>query len=322
MEISCSFPPRPDVVDLARLAEDLGYKRVWIYDSPAFYGDVWITLARIAEHTRRVEIGPAVLVPSLRHVATQAAAIASLVELAPKRVVVALGSGFTGRMALGKKALRWSFVETYIRQLKALLRGETVEVDGAAVKLLHPPGFSAPFPIDVPIIAAANGPKGLAVAQELGDGVMCVGNPQPGFKRCSLLAFGTVLDPDEAADSERAFAAAGPALSAAYHGIYEAGGESVDNFPGGAEWRARLEALPSRTRHLALHEGHLVYVNERDRPLLNGDMLRALTWTGTREEVRQRVELAAGQGATEILYAPMGPDVARELREFATAAGL
>jgi len=125
MDISCAFPPGPGVVGHVQLAEQLGYRRAWIYDSPALYGDVWVMLARIAERTSRIAIGPGVLVPSLRHVLTQASAIATLAELAPGRLVVAIGTGFTGRMVLGQRALPWSMVATYIRQLRALLRGET-----------------------------------------------------------------------------------------------------------------------------------------------------------------------------------------------------
>ena len=49
MELSFSLPPGPRVVEYARLAESLGYRRLWLYDSPLLYIDVWVTLARVAE---------------------------------------------------------------------------------------------------------------------------------------------------------------------------------------------------------------------------------------------------------------------------------
>jgi 5,10-methylenetetrahydromethanopterin reductase len=320
VEISCAFPPGPDVVEHAVLAESLGYERAWVYDSPALYPDVWVTLARIAEQTDRIGLGPAVLIPSLRHVLTQATAIATLEGLAQGRTVAAIGTGFTGRMALGQRPLPWREVESYVRNLRALLRGEQVTVDGSVIQMIPPAGYLPPPPIAVPILVAANGPKGLRVASELGDGVMTVGAGQPGFDWCAVLAFGTVLDHGEPPSSARALAAAGPALTVVYHGTYEVDPAAVDLLPGGAEWRATVEQQPEPARHLAVHEGHLVHVTERDSSLLDGDALASFTWTAPADQLRARLDSLEAAGGTEILYAPMGPDVPRELRAFAAMA--
>ena len=85
-----------------------------------------MALALAAERTSTIGLGPGVLVPSLRHPMTNAAAIATLAAIAPGRVAVAIGSGFTGRYILGKRPLKWAFVEEYVVALRALLRGETV----------------------------------------------------------------------------------------------------------------------------------------------------------------------------------------------------
>ena len=118
--------------DHVAVAESLGYRRAWCYDSPALYPDVWVTLVRCAERTSTIGLGPGVLVPSLRHLMTNAAAIATLVDLA-----AAVGSqwpsapGSPGPFTLGQKPLRWAVVADYVRTLQALLRGEMVEWDGA-----------------------------------------------------------------------------------------------------------------------------------------------------------------------------------------------
>jgi 5,10-methylenetetrahydromethanopterin reductase len=316
VQISCAFPPGPDVVDHVVEAERLGYERAWLFDSPALYSDIWMIAALAAQRTTRIGLGPAVLVPNLRHPLTQASAIATLEQLAPGRAVVAIGTGFTGRMAMGQKPLTWAWTRRYIEQLRALLRGEKVEVDGALVQMLHGQAFSPAFPVATPIVIAANGPKGMAVARDLGDGVMTIGAGEPEFDWCSVLAFGTVLDPGESPDSERALAAAGPALTVVYHAMYEGDPASVEALPGGVEWRKRLEEVPADERHLAIHEEHLVTVTERDRPLLDGDLLKSFSWTGEAGEVRMRIDALAEAGATEVLYAPMGPDIPRELRTF------
>ena len=319
MQISCGFPPGPHVVDHIVEAERLGYERAWLFDSPALYGDIWMIAAVAATRTSRIGLGPAVLVPNLRHPLAQASAIATLEQLAPGRAAVAIGTGFTGRMAMGQKALTWAWTKRYIEQLRALLRGEKVEVEGAVVQMLHGPDFAPAFPIPTPIVVAANGPKGLAVARELGDGVMTIGGGEE-FDWCSVLAFGTVLDDGEPAGSDRALAAAGPGLTVVYHAMWEGDPSSVDALPGGVEWRKSLEDVPENERHLAVHTDHMVRVTDRDRPLLDGDLLKAFTWTGTRAEVRARLDALEAGGATELLYVPMGPDVPRELQAFLDAA--
>ena len=97
MEVSCAFPTALDSPDNIALAEQLGYHRAWIYDTPQQSPDVWMTLALAAQRTERIGLGPGVLVPSLRHPMVNAAATATLCALAPGRVAVSFGTGFTGR---------------------------------------------------------------------------------------------------------------------------------------------------------------------------------------------------------------------------------
>ncbi len=321
MDVSVAFPPGRDLLDYASLAETLGYKRVWVYDSPALYEDVWVALAEIAENTDEIGFGPAVLVPSLRHVRTTAAAIATLEAKAPGRLAVAVGTGFTGRRALGQKPLSIATLERYVHDLRGLLAGEAVFVDGARVKLLHPDGFGAKRPLDTPILVAANGPKGVAVARRLGDGLMCVSCPQPGFAWCAALVFGTVLEERESFASPRVFEALGPAIAVIYHASYEASPSGVDALPGGAAWRAELEKVPADERHLAVHEGHMVEVSALDRPHI-ASALGALTFSGTQSQLRERLVQLAAEGLTEIVYQPLGADIPGELDAFAKMAGL
>jgi 5,10-methylenetetrahydromethanopterin reductase len=322
MEISCAFATSIDTPDHIALAEELGYRRAWCYDSPALYPDVWMTLARAAERTRRIQLGPGVLVPSLRHVMTNAAAIATLVALAPGRVVVGVGAGFTGRRALGQRPLRWDDVGAYVRALKAVLRGDEVEWEGAVIRMLQPEGFAPARPIDVPILVATRGPKGLAVARELGDGIFTVG-PQGGFPWVAELLFGTVLDPGEDARSDRVLAAAGHAAAVFYHATYSGNNEGgVDRLPGGAEWRRRVEQVPERSRHLAMHTGHLTGLNELDRGIVTGDVLGTMGVALDASAWRARLAASERAGVTEIVYQPAGPDIGRELTAFGAMAGL
>jgi 5,10-methylenetetrahydromethanopterin reductase len=318
MDLSCAFAPGPDTPSHAALAEKLGYQRVWLYDSPALYHDVWVALSRVADVTDRIGLGTAVLVPSLRHVLVTASAIATLEHSHPGRLAVAIGTGFTGSRMLGQKPIPWKRVDRYIRDLRELLAGGQVEVDGGVVQMAHPGGCAPARPIDVPIVVAANGPKGLAVARERGDGVMCVGVPQAGFEWCSLLTMGTVLDDGETASSPEVFERIGPGIAVVYHGSYESSPAAVDALPGGAGWRKEIEAIPESVRHLAVHEDHLVRLSERDRRHVS-PALAGATFTGHATELRARLPELEAAGLSELLYAPMGPDIPRELHAMSDA---
>src|SRR5687767_8758311 len=107
MDISCAFTSSLDSPQHAAVAEGLGYKRAWFYDGPPFAPDVWMMLALAAEKTSRIGLGPGVLNPAFRHPMVTAAGTAGLVALAPGRVAVGIGPGFTPR-AHGQRPAAWS----------------------------------------------------------------------------------------------------------------------------------------------------------------------------------------------------------------------
>lgn len=325
MTISCAFPTTLESHEHVALAEELGYERAWLYDTPQQSPDVWMMLALAAQRTERIGLGPGVLVPTLRHPMVNAAATAALEALAPDRVAVAFGTGFTGRRAMGYGAVPWSYMERYIRAYRGLLRGETIEWEGARMKMLHPVGHAPARPVDVPIIIGALGPKGAAVVRELGDGLfvtLSVPEFAKEFSSVSFLFWGTILEPGEDVASERVRAAGGPGLALAYHGAYEFG-TPLDELPGGAEWQAVVERTAAEERHLAVHEQHCVGLNEADQAAWAAGgyrMLEDATISGPAEKVRDRLASLADQGITEFVFQPCGPDIRRELEVFVATA--
>jgi 5,10-methylenetetrahydromethanopterin reductase len=325
MDISCAFPTALDSPAHVELAEELGYERAWLYDTPQQSSDVWMTLALAAERTERIGLGPGVLVPSLRHPMVNAAATATLASLAPGRVAVAFGTGFTGRRAMGYGAIPWAFMDSYIRAYRGLLRGETIEWEGAQMRMLHPLGHAEPRPVEVPIIVGALGPKGAAVARELGDGLfVTLQLPEfaTEFSRVSYLFWGTVLDEGEDTGSDRVRAAGGPGWALAYHGAYEFG-TPLEDLAGGSEWEAVVEQTAPEERHLAVHDQHCVGLNDADRAAWDAgghQMLREVTVSGTADEVRERLADFPGHGVTEVVFQPCGPDIRRELEVFMDTA--
>src|SRR5919197_4851087 len=77
---------------LARGAEAAGADWLGIPDA-FWWRDGWMLLAEAARGTQRVEIGPMVTNPYLRHPFHTVAAVASLQDLAGPRVFVGLGAG-------------------------------------------------------------------------------------------------------------------------------------------------------------------------------------------------------------------------------------
>jgi 5,10-methylenetetrahydromethanopterin reductase len=324
VDVSAAFATSLETPAHIAEAERLGYRRAWCYDSPPLYPDVWMTLALAAGRTSRIGLGPAVLVPHLRHVMTNAAAIATLSALAPGRVAAALGSGFTGRLALGQRPHAWKSVRAYVLALRALLRGEEVEWEGTVLRMLHLPGFAPLRPIDVPLLVAIGGPKGLAVAEEVADGVIltgALGQLQSGHLRWVVqTTTGTVLEPGESPDAQRVMDAAGHAGAIAYHSAYERG--LAARLPRGEEYAALIDQIEPSRRHLTVHEGHLVALNEIDKRFVTGDFLAGAGLASSEEAWQARLAAMAERGVTEVTYQPAGPDIPRELRAFAKMAGL
>src|SRR4051794_8424702 len=205
MEIGCGFASSFEAARQAQVAESLGYDYIGFYDSPALEPDVWLTVADALRSTERITVGTYVLIPHPRHPMAQASAIATLLHQAPGRLEVGLGTGFTGRMAMGQRPLSWAYMRKFVAQVRGLLSGDEVEIDGAVTQMIHPPGYAPARPMSAPFVIAANGPKGIALAREC-DGLI-YGGPLTavpgGFARLQLPLAGIPLEPGEQPNSTR-----------------------------------------------------------------------------------------------------------------------
>lgn len=325
MELSVGLPPGPRTLEYAQLAQDLGYDRVWLYDSAALYEDIWIWIARLAEHTE-IALGTAVLVPHLRHVMTTASAIATVERMAPGRLSCGFGTGATARWVLNKPALSWATTQRYLEQLRGLLRGEVVEIDGERCQMIHHPELAGARPIETPLLVSALGPKGKGLVEEMCaagtiDGYIGMADVDVDAPRRVLMTAGTVLDDGEEITSERVAGALGPWYVVRYHGVWQAFPDALAGMPGGEAWRAGIDAeRPEGERHLAVHEGHVTHVMQRDTEVLGlaGDALATTGWVGSAGEIHQRAVDLAAAGADDLMFTPAG-DFAREMRTWAEA---
>jgi 5,10-methylenetetrahydromethanopterin reductase len=323
--ISVALPPTRRIVDQAEAIQKAGAHRLWLYDSPAVYGDIWIALARAAEATS-LQLGTAVAVPSLRHPMVTAAAIASIEELAPGRLTVAMGTGYTARRAMGHKPITWANFATTFTQIRQLLAGRVVEIDGRPAQMLHGGQCAPPRPITTPLWVAPSGPLGYRIARELGaDGVVLVGIPEPQHRQwpaAALMVNGTVLEAGEDHTSTRVIESAGPWFAAMYHGAWDMNPDLLDHLPGGPQWRDTIIRLAAESRHLVIHRGHLTELGPADVAGITaaGPALLQSGWTGPASSINSRIEQAHQGGITEIIYAPTGPDITREVLAFLDAA--
>lgn len=329
LRVSAAFATSLETPEHVRIAEELGFRRAWLYDTPQQSPDVWMCLALAAQRTTSIGLGPGVLVPTLRHPMVNASAAAALERLAPGRVAVGFGTGYTGRVAMGQASpVSWSSMTRYVTTFQALLRGDIVEWDGGCLQMLHPSDSLPLAAGEIPVYVSAIGPKGLAVARSLTDNLLVVGGVPTGaagFQNVAVLTYGSVLDDGEPTDSERLRTAAGPALAQTFHIAYELGGEeAVRPLPGGPEWLGSIEHISQRERHLSVHAGHLITMNDADAAAWDAgahSMLEQVTLTGAPDAVLEKVQGLAAQGATEVLFQATG-DIRRELERFAAAMGI
>jgi 5,10-methylenetetrahydromethanopterin reductase len=315
-EMSCGLPPGPDFADLAVFAEELGYDRVWIFDSAPLWEDPFVHLALAAARTSRIGLATAVLIPSQRSEMTMASGIATIAHLSGGRFRPCFGTGWTSRRAIGQGPMSLDSMMEYVAAVRGLLRGETVEAGGTRQRMLHWEGLTSARPVDAPIWLSVLGPRGIARAAEVAEGT--IGPLHPELPTATMVS-GTVLEPGEDATSDRVTAAIAPWRVVRWHSAYALGGAAaVDALPGGRAYREALEALePEENRHLLAFEGHVTHLTDRDRLL--GEHVERSTMVGEAATIGADVARLGADGYAEVMYTPSGPDVRRELAAWAGA---
>jgi len=154
-----------DYVGFAQAAEDAGFERIWVGDSPLIWQDVYVWLTVLALNTRRVSLGPGVTHPLVRHPAVTASAIGTLNMLSGGRMVVGIGAGDSAHGTMGIKPAEPAVVTEAIRLIKGLHRGEEVPFQDHQLKLV----WSRQ---QIPIYWSTGRRSCLALAGELCEGVI------------------------------------------------------------------------------------------------------------------------------------------------------
>jgi alkanesulfonate monooxygenase SsuD/methylene tetrahydromethanopterin reductase-like flavin-dependent oxidoreductase (luciferase family) len=175
-------------------AEQLRFDHAWTYDHLSWRSladEPWKatipTLTAAAMVTSTIRLGTFVASPNFRHPVTLAKELATVDDIAGGRMLLGVGSGGTGFDAyvlgqpeLTAKQRHERFVE-FVTGLDELLRFEKpgsggISFDGEWFTAVNARMVGAPAQTPrIPLIVAANGPKGLAMVAERADGWVTTG---------------------------------------------------------------------------------------------------------------------------------------------------
>jgi 5,10-methylenetetrahydromethanopterin reductase len=174
MQVSIRVPPFAPVAEVAAFTQECeaaGFDGVGYIDSQMITRDVFVVLAHVAAATSRVRLFPAVTNPLTRHVSVLASSALTLADLAPGRVELWLGRGFSSANLVGLPYATVAQLRRAVQQYRRLLAREWDVFSGAHSYMQPADGRH------VPLILAASGPKTLRLAGEVADGVLIsVGN--------------------------------------------------------------------------------------------------------------------------------------------------
>ena len=169
------FPPDqpPEhLLEVARAAELAGIPELWLWED-CFAESGIACAATVLAATTRLRVGIGLMLVPLRNVALTAMEIATLARLFPGRLLPGIGHGVLDWM--GQAGVRAESPLTLLREygtaLRDLLDGAEVTTAGRYVQLdrvalRHPPTER------VPLWLGGAGPKTIALAAEIGDGLV------------------------------------------------------------------------------------------------------------------------------------------------------
>jgi 5,10-methylenetetrahydromethanopterin reductase len=329
MEYGIALASNIDAWKTVRRAEELGFTHAWFYDSQLLVPDVFISIALAAEHTSKIKLGPGILVPTNRIAPSAANALATLNALAPGRIVCGLGTGHTARYTMGLSAQPLSELREYLRILRGMLCGETVEMEfpegRRKIRFLNPELGLINLREPVAMYLSAFAPKARALAVECCDGWInamfdleralgeakiiaetcrSAGRREETFYR-TVLTLGRVLEKGEPADSPQARMEAGPLAMLFLHNLVE--GTLPQSLPKSLaslveDYRRLYQTFePADARYLQLHRMHLLRVRPEEERFATAELLSSTTFTAEADELRARIRLLHDAGYQQLV---------------------
>jgi 5,10-methylenetetrahydromethanopterin reductase len=324
------------------LAEQMGFDNAWLVDSQLIASDVYACLALCAEHTSRITLGTGVTISDTRIPPVIAHSIATINQLAPGRVVLGIGSGHTAWRAMGMPPSPIKSFRHAVEVCRGLLAGGSVTYRArgreSEIRFLDVENGYINVRDPIPVYVAASHPRAQALAGELGDGVITLSLLDPDILRANLvevekgralranrdtpfsavtLGISCVLRPGEAINSPRVLHRVGPRIAVALHYAYEQAKQGRE-VPGFLQpfltdaYRGYLDA-----RWEAMHATHSRVLHEGEDAFITPDAIRAMSLTGTREEILERLTALEAAGLDQFVISPPWGFVEESIVEFA-----
>jgi probable F420-dependent oxidoreductase len=161
-------PPMSRFFDLMQQVEQQGFEYGWTYDSHILWQESYATFPVVADRTSRLKLGHFVTNPGIRDPTITASWYATMHDLSNGRMVMGIGRGDSSRRVVGLKPVRVADFEARCAMIKDLMNGRPVEWNGKELQLTW---ARTDLP-DIPMWIAGYGPKALAVAGRVADGVI------------------------------------------------------------------------------------------------------------------------------------------------------
>jgi probable F420-dependent oxidoreductase len=161
-------PPFDRFLELIRMAEEQGFDHGWTYDSHVLWLESTPLLTLAADRTEKMKLGHFVTNPGTREPTVVASMYATLHDISGGRAVMGIGRGDSARRVIGLKPVKVADFEERCRMIKDLMNGRTVEWNEKELQL----SWARTEYGEIPMYIAGYGPKALAVAGRVADGVI------------------------------------------------------------------------------------------------------------------------------------------------------
>lgn len=167
-------PPARRVIELTRLAEELGFSHGWTFDSHVLWQEPFVIYSQMLEATEKMVVGPMVTNPGTRDWTVLASLFATLNEMHGGRTICGMGRGDSALRYIGAKPTTLETMVSAMGVIKTLVAGGEVEYNG---KQLRIPWVKEGW--DLPMWVAGYGPKALATIGRHADGyILQLADPQ------------------------------------------------------------------------------------------------------------------------------------------------